>query len=365
MIVKYNDLSITQEELRKEMWAALASVYDSARYIEGEKKESFEKSFAEYTGCKYCVGVGNGLEAIYLILKAMGIGPGDEVIVPASTFIATVLAVTWTGASPVLVEVNPLTYVLDGKGIQEKITPKTRAIIAVHLYGQCADMDAIKCIADRYSLKVIEDAAQAHGASYKGRPAGSLGDAAAFSFYPGKNLGALGDAGAVTCNDKTLAENIRILSNYGSDYKYHHLEKGINSRLDEMQAAFLLVKLAHLDEWNVWRRRAAKLYLEGIHNERIILPSVSPYVTPVWHVFAIRSKERSELQHYLKKNGIETLVHYPIAIHKQEAYSDLHIPKEGYPIAEMIADEELSLPMFYGITDQQIAFICQIINDWK
>ncbi|MDD3140606.1 MAG: DegT/DnrJ/EryC1/StrS family aminotransferase [Lachnospiraceae bacterium] len=365
MKVLFNDFSKMQEELADEMQNAFLRVYDRAWYIDGEEKKAFEEEFASYCGTKYCVGVGNGLEAIRLILQGMHIGNGDEVIVPSSTFIATALAVTYVGAIPVFVEPVSEYYTIDPARVEEKITTKTKAIIAVHLYGQCCDMDAINKIAKKYNLKVIEDSAQSHGSVYKGRKAGSLSDAAAFSFYPGKNLGALGDAGAVTTNDKLLADEIRALSNYGSDYKYHHIYKGTNSRLDEMQAAFLSVKLKNLDKWNDWRKKAANRYLEQIHNDDIILPKIAFGCEPVWHIFATRTERRDEFEKYLNDKGIGTTIHYPIAIYLQKAYEDLHIKKGTYPIAETIAAQELSLPMFYGISDEQIDYVCEMVNHWK
>lgn len=365
MKIAFNDFSYMQEELKEQMQDAFMRVYDSSWYIDGKEKAIFEQEFAKYCDSDYCIGVGNGLEAIRIILQAMDIQPGDEVIVPATTFIATALAVTYVGAKPVFVEVNPDTYTIDVNRIEEKITDRTKAIIAVQLYGQASDMDEICRIAERHHLKVIEDAAQAHGSLYKGRKVGSLGDAAAFSFYPGKNLGALGDAGAITTSDRQLAEKIRCIANYGSDRKYHHIYKGTNSRLDEMQAAFLTVKLPNLDRWNAWRKNAARIYLQGIHNERIVLPKVAEYADPVWHIFAIRCKERDSLIQWLDEAGIGTGIHYPIPMHLQKAYEDLKMPRGMYPIAEMIADEEVSLPMFYGLTEEEQRYIIDRINGWK
>lgn len=364
MKIVFNDFSYMQQELKEQMQDAFARVYDSSWYIDGKEKAIFEQEFAKYCDADYCIGVGNGLEAIRIILQAMDIETGDEVIVPATTFIATALAVTYVGAKPVFVEVNPDTYTIDVNRIEEKITNRTKAIIAVHLYGQASDMDEICRIAEHHHLKVIEDAAQAHGSLYKGRKIGSLGDAAAFSFYPGKNLGALGDAGAVTTSDRLLAEKIRCIANYGSDRKYHHIYKGTNSRLDEMQAAFLTVKLPNLDRWNTWRKNAARIYLQGIHNERIVLPKVAEYADPVWHIFAIRCKERNSLIEWLRDSGIETNIHYPIPMHLQKAYEDLNIAKGEYPIAEMIAAEEVSLPMFYGLPEEQQMYVVKRINEW-
>lgn len=365
MKIPFNDFTPMQMELKQQMYDAFQRVYERSWYIDGVEKKAFEDAFASYCGTKCCVGVGNGLEAIRLILEGMHIGAGDEVIVPATTFIATALAVTYVGAKPILVEVDRDTCTIDPTLIEEKITGRTRAIIAVHLYGQCCDMDRIAAIAEKYGLKVIEDAAQAHGSLYKGRKAGSLGDAAAFSFYPGKNLGALGDAGAVTTDDEVLAEEIRALSNYGSDRKYHHIYKGTNSRLDEMQAAFLSVKLAHLDKWNAHRKQIATGYLEKITNPAIKLPVVADYADPVWHIFAVFTDKRDVLEKRLNDSEIGTNIHYPIPMHLQGAYADWNIPKGSLPIAEEIATTEISLPMFYGMTQEQLDYVCCVINEIK
>lgn len=362
MKVPFNDFHAMQVELKQEMQVAYNRVYERAWYIDGVEKKAFEEAFAAYCGAQHCVGVGNGLEAIRLILQGMHIGAGDEVIVPATTFIATALAVTYVGAKPVLVEVYPDTCTIDPTLIEEKITEKTKAIIAVHLYGQCCDMDAITKIAKKHDLRVIEDAAQAHGALYKGKKSGNLADAAAFSFYPGKNLGALGDAGAITTNEKALAEEIRALSNYGSDVKYHHIYKGTNSRLDELQAAFLSVKLRYLDKWNAYRRYVADEYFKRIENRAIKLPVVADYAEPVWHIYAVFTEQRDMLEKYLNQAGIGTTIHYPIPMHLQDAYADWNIKRGELPIAEKIAATELSLPMYYGITEEQIAYVCEIIN---
>ena len=322
-----------------------------------------ENEFAKYCCVKYCVGVGSGLDSLILILRAMDIGVGDEVIVPSNTYIATALAITYVGAKPVFVEPVIETFNIDVERIEEKITKNTKAIIAVHLYGRTANMDAINTIAKKYNLKVIEDAAQAHGAKYKDKRAGSLGDAAGFSFYPGKNLGALGDAGCVTTNDKELADKVRVLGNYGSDYKYHNIYKGVNSRLDEMQAAFLRVKLPYLDKWNKDRRNTAKKYLEGITNPLIKLPSPSSEeYEHIYHLFVVRSERRDELEKYLNEKGIGTLKHYPIPMHEQECYKDLGIKHGELPIAEEISRTVLSIPMYYGMTDEQIDYVIDKIN---
>lgn len=354
-----------EHELDQELRAAFERVYTRSWYIQGLEDENFEKEFAKYCGTKYCVGVGNGLDALMLSLKALGIHEGAEVIVPSNTYIATALAVTYVGAIPVFVEPDIRTFNIDPTKIEEKITDKTKAIMPVHLYGQACDMDAIMEVAKKYHLYVIEDCAQAHGAKYKGRKVGSFGNLAGFSFYPGKNLGALGDAGATVTNDKNLEEKVRALGNYGSDYKYHHIYKGNNSRLDEMQAAFLAAKLPYLDKMNEERRRIAKMYLVGIKNPDIILPYVMPECEPVWHIFAIRTSKRDDLEKYLDENGIGTNKHYPIPMHLQECYKDLGFQKGAYPIAEEISATELSLPMYYGMTNDEVNYIINKINDFK
>ena len=317
-----------------------------------------------YCGVKYCVGCGNGLDALMLALKALGISEGDEVIVPSNTYIATALAVTYVGAKPVFVEPKIETFNIDPERIESAITDKTKAIMPVHLYGQACDMDKIMEIAKRYDLFVVEDCAQAHGATYKGHRVGSFGDAAGFSFYPGKNLGALGDAGALVTNNKELADKVRALGNYGSDYKYHHIYRGNNSRLDELQAAFLSAKLPHMDKINEERRRIADCYLNEIHNPKIILPTVEKYMVPVWHIFGIRCTDRSELERYLNDKGIGTNKHYPIPMHLQECYKDLGYKEGDFPIAEEISKTELSIPMYYGMTDEEIQYVIDVINGY-
>ena len=366
MKVPFVSFEAMHSEIREQLDNAYKSVMDSNYFIQGQACAQFEKEYADYCGVKYCVGVGNGLDALMLILRAMDIGAGDEVIVPSNTYIATALAVSYVGAAPVFVEPDIETFNIDPQLIEEKITVKTKAIIAVHLQGRPADMDAIKAIAEKYDLKVIEDAAQAHGAKYKGQKVGSLGDAAGFSFYPGKNLGALGDGGCVTTNNKEIADKVRALGNYGSDYKYHHIYKGVNSRLDEMQAAFLSVKLKHLDKWNEERRKIAARYLSGINNSLIALPKASDKeYEHVYHVFVIRCKERDRLEAYLADNGIGTLKHYPIPMHLQGAYADLGLKENDLPIAEEISNTVLSIPMYYGMTDEQVDCVVKILNGFK
>lgn len=352
-------------EIREELDAAYARVMDKSYFIQGEECHKFEEEYAAYCGTKYCVGVATGLDAIYLILKALDIKTGDEVIVPSNTYIATALAVSFTGATPVFVEPNIETYNIDVNLIEEKISKRTKVIIAVHLQGRAADMDAVNTIAKKYNLYVLEDAAQGHGAKYKGTKVGSLSDAAAWSFYPGKNLGALGDGGCITTNNKEIADKVRALGNYGSDYKYHHIYKGTNSRLDEMQAAFLRVKLPYLDKWNEARRAIAKKYLEGIKNPLIKLPvATSNDYEHVYHVFVIRCDRRDELEKYLAEYGIGTVKHYPIPMHLQKAYEELHIAKGELPIAEEISSTVLSIPMYYGMTDEEVKYVIEVINQY-
>lgn len=353
-----------EKELDDDIRKAFERVFTRSWYIEGVEDEAFEKAFAEYCEVKYCVGVGNGLDALMLALKAFDIGEGDEVIVPSNTYIATALAVTYVGAKPVFVEPDIRTFNIDPNLIEISITNKTKAIMPVHLYGQACDMDPIIKIARKYGLKIVEDCAQAHGATYKGKKIGSFGDAAGFSFYPGKNLGALGDAGCAVTNDKKIADKIRALGNYGSDYKYHHIYKGNNSRLDEMQAAFLAAKLPHLDRMNEERRKIANMYTEGIHNSKVILPYVNQDCVPVWHIYGIRCNERNRLEKYLNDKGIGTNKHYPIPMHLQECYKDLKIAKGTFPIAEEISATELSLPMFYGMTDEEVHYVIDAINEF-
>ncbi len=353
-----------EKELNNSLRDAFDRVFRRSWYIEGAEDEAFEKAFAEYCNVNYCVGAGNGLDALMLTLKALNVGAGDEVIVPSNTYIATALAVTYIGAAPVFVEPDIRTFNINPNLIEAAITEKTKAIIPVHLYGQACDMDPIVKIAKKNNLYIVEDCAQAHGATYKGKKIGSFGDAAGFSFYPGKNLGALGDAGAVVTNNKVLEEKIRALGNYGSDFKYHHIYKGNNSRLDELQAAFLAAKLPYLEKMNVERRRIAGMYTEGITNPKITVPYVIPDCVPVWHIYGIRCAQRDALEKHLNQKGIGTNKHYPIPIHLQECYKDLNIPKGALPIAEEISSTELSIPMYYGMTDKEIRYVIDAINEF-
>lgn len=365
MNVPFVSFKPLEKELDKELRAAFDRVFENSWYIDGREDKAFEEAFAAYCHTNYCVGNGNGLDALMLALKALDIGEGDEVIVPSNTFIATALAVTYTGATPVFVEPDIRTYNINPALIEEKLTPRTKAIMPVHLYGQPCDMDPIMAIAKKHGLYVIEDCAQAHGATYKGRSIGSFGDAAGFSFYPGKNLGALGDAGATVTNSKELADKVRALGNYGSDYKYHHIYKGNNSRLDELQAAFLSAKLPLMDKVNENRRYIADRYLKGIQNDKIILPYVPDYALPVWHLFAVRCANRDALATFLSEKGIGTNKHYPIPMHLQDCYADLGIEAGSLPIAEEISSSELSIPMYYGMTDQEVQYVIDAINSFR
>lgn len=364
--VPFVDFAPMHTALQHEMTEAFTRVLNKNIFIQGNECAKFEEEFASYCQTEYCVGVATGLDAIYLILKSMDIGAGDEVIVPSNTFIATALAVSYVGATPVFVEPTIETYNIDVTKIEEKITDKTKAIIAVHLQGRSADMDVVNKLARKYGIYVIEDAAQAHGALYKGRKVGSLSDAAAFSFYPGKNLGALGDAGCIVTNNKEIADKVRALGNYGSDYKYHHIYKGTNSRLDELQSALLRVKLPYLDRWNESRREIANKYFNSIKNPLIKLPLPSDDIyTHIYHVFAVRCPKRNDLEKYLTEKGIATVKHYPIPMHLQKAYEDLHIPAGSLPVAEEISSTILSLPMYYGMTDEQINIVIDALNGFN
>lgn len=346
MEIPFLDLKSPYLELKEQLDSAYQSVMESGWYILGEEVNSFEAEFADYCGVKHCIGVGNGLEALHLILRACGIRPGDEVIVPANTYIATWLAVSYAGATPVPIEPHPGTYNMDPDKVESAITARTKALLPVHLYGQPADMDPILEIGVRYGLKVIEDAAQAHGAILNGRKAGALGHAAGWSFYPGKNLGAFGDAGAVTTNDSDLADRIRLLRNYGSRTKYANEVKGFNSRLDPLQAAFLRVKLNYLDSWNARRKKLAQNYLEHLKMlPGIILPKSHPGSDPSWHLFVIRHNQRDKLQAFLVEKQIGTLIHYPTPPHLSEAYLEMGLRRGSFPITEELSSSVLSLPM--------------------
>lgn len=364
MKVSFLDLKTPYLELKEEFDQAYQRVMESGWYIMGREVQSFEEQFAQYCGVKNCIGVANGLEALHLVLRAWAIGEGDEVIVPANTFIATWLAVTYAGATPVPVEPDELTYNIDPNKIETAITKKTKAIIAVHLYGQTADMTAINHIANKYGLKVLEDAAQAHGAQWQGKKAGGLGHAAGFSFYPGKNLGAFGDGGAVTTNDDRLAERVRILQNYGSKIKYQHECPGFNSRLDELQAAILSVKLKYLDVWNNRRTRVAERYLAELVNPDIVLPYVSKGASPSWHLFVVLNNRRDTLKQRLAEGGIDTLIHYPIPPHLSGAYSSIIQIAKDFTVTEKLANDALSLPIGPHLTDEQADYVINAVNEY-
>jgi dTDP-4-amino-4,6-dideoxygalactose transaminase len=363
MIVPFLDIGRLHQTIRKPLDDAYRRVMDSAWFIMGPELEAFEAEFASYCEVKHCIGVGNGLEALHLLLRAYDIGPGDEVIVPSNTFIATWLAVTQCGATPVPVEPSAVTNNIDPVLISAAITSHTRAIMPVHLYGQPADMDPINEIAAKYGLVVIEDAAQAQGARYKGRRTGSLGHAAGTSFYPGKNLGALGDGGAVLTNDDFLAVKVRQLRNYGSKVKYQHDLAGYNSRLDEIQAAFLRVKLSLLDEWNTRRRDLAEKYSKQLAVADVELPFIPEFAEPVWHLYVIRCKQRDALKTHLEQKGVSTVIHYPIPPHRQACYQDFR----GccLPIAERLAGEVLSLPMSPVMTAEEVELVVHSIINYS
>jgi dTDP-4-amino-4,6-dideoxygalactose transaminase len=346
MKVPFVDFAAPYAELKDALDAAYRRFMESAWYVLGSEVEAFEQEYARYCGAKYCVGVANGLDALHLILRAYHIGAGDEVIVPSNTYIATWLAVSHAGATPIPVEPDPRTHNIDSERIAAAITPRTRAIMVVHLYGLPANMDPILKIARDHGIKVIEDAAQSHGARYKGCRAGALGDAAGHSFYPTKNLGALGDAGAVTTNDSHLAERIRTLRNYGSKKRYFNDFKGVNSRLDELQAAFLRIKLAKLDEWNMRRQAIARRYMDALASEEALrLPYTPEWADPVWHLFVVRHNRRDLFQKRLDALGVQTLIHYPVPPHLSNAYADTHLPLGCLPVAEALAATVLSLPL--------------------
>lgn len=356
-MIPFLDLKAPQVELRDEINVAIDRVVSSGWYILGPEVETFEAEYAAYCEASYCVSLANGLDALHLALRAMDVGPGDEVIVPSNTYIATWLAVSQCGATPVPVEPIEATYNLDPALIEAAITPRTRVILPVHLYGQPADLDPILAIARKHGLRVLEDAAQAHGARYKGRRVGSHGDVVAWSFYPGKNLGALGDGGAVTTNDAELADKIRVLRNYGSRVKYVNEVQGYNSRLDPIQAAVLRVKLKHLDAWNARRTILANQYLENLAESGLVLPYVPEWAVPAWHLFVVRSKQRDALQQRLTDAAIGSLIHYPIPPHRQAAYAPAGWPTDAFPLASSMADELLSLPMGPHLAASEVAAI--------
>lgn len=361
-MIKFLDLEKINNRYREEIDFRIKNVLDKGWYLQGEENEIFTKNFANFCGTKFALGVANGLDALNLIIKAYGLGKGDEIIVPANTYIATILAISENGCTPILVEPDIKTYNINPDNIEEKITPKTKAIMVVHLYGQAVQMEKIWEIAKKYNLKIIEDSAQAHGAIYQGKCTGNLGDASGFSFYPGKNLGCMGDGGTVTTNDEKLFNKIKAIANYGSDRKYHHIYKGVNSRLDEIQAAVLDVKLKHLDSDNNKRREISKYYRENIKNPKIILPETYDEKSHVWHIFAVRTENRDEFQQYLTENNIQTIIHYPTPPHKQGAYKEWN--DLSFPITEEIHNTILSLPISPVMTGSEVEKVVEVVNEY-
>lgn len=361
MNVPFSTLKYIHNRCKEELTQKFEEVLENGWFIHGEECKEFETRFAEYCGVKHAVGCGNGLDAIAIALQAYGVGPGDEVIVPAFTFIATAIAVEHTGAKPVFVDVEPETSLIDVSKIEAAITNKTKAIVPVHLYGQPVDIDNVEKIAQKHNLLVIYDAAQAHGATYNGKNIATFGDASCFSFYPGKNLGALGDGGAIVTNSD-LFEKMTMISNYGSSIRYHHDVVGMNSRLDELQSAFLNVKLKYLEEMNKERRKIAQRYLSEIKNPKIFLP-VQKNGNHVWHIFSIHTDNRDAVREYLTKRGIETNIHYPIPIHLQKSFARYNLKEGDYPVTERLARTELSLPLYYGMVDDEIDYVIHTIND--
>lgn len=364
MTVAFLDVQASYAELKAEVDAAVRSVLDGGWYIGGDHVSRFEADYAAYCSAQCCIGVGNGLDALCLILKALDIGPGDEVIVPAHTFIATWLAVTECGATIVPVEPDPSTWNIDVAAVERAITDRTRAVIPVHLYGQPADLEPLTACARRHGLKVIEDAAQAQGARYRGQRIGAHGDAVAWSFYPGKNLGAFGDAGAVTTDDRDLAERIRVMSNYGSIRKYEHVLRGRNSRLDPIQAAVLSVKLTHLDAWNARRASVAAFYQDRLAGSGVTLPRVLEDVAPVWHLFVVATPDRDDLQRTLSQGGVQTVIHYPTPPHLQPAYDGLGYGVGSFPIAEALARSVVSLPIGPHLRLDDAAVVGDAVRRW-
>jgi dTDP-4-amino-4,6-dideoxygalactose transaminase len=362
MMIPFLDLRPGYEELRDELDAAIARVTASGNYLLGEELDAFESEYARYVGAKRCIGVGNGLDALYIALRAMNVGTGDEVLVPSNTYIATWLAVTYAGATPVPVEPDERTFNMDPARAAAAITERTRVILPVHLYGQPADMAPILQLAREHGLRVLEDAAQAQGACYRERRIGGLSDATAWSFYPGKNLGAFGDAGGVTTNDDEIADRIRMLRNYGSRTKYVNEVQGVNSRLDELQAAVLRVKLHHLDAWNARRTRVAATYLRELDGSGLRLPFIPTWAAPAWHLFVVRTPRRDRLLARLRARGIGAIIHYPIPPHRQDAYAQLGLPDGSLPIAEAMHREVLSLPIGPHLSDEDVGVVVQAIG---
>ncbi len=362
--VPFLELAPIYEELRDEIDAAALRVLHSGWFVGGPENDRFEAAFAAYTGAAHAIGVGNGLDALYLVLRAMDVGPGDEVIVASNSFIATMLAVSMAGATPIMVEPDPTTYNLDPDRVEAAITPRTKVLLPTHLYGQSADLDPLVAIARRHGLRLVEDAAQAHGARYRGARIGAHGDAACWSFYPSKNLGAAGDGGGVTTNDAALAARIRMLGNYGSAERYVNIAKGVNSRLDPLHAAIMDVKLPHLDTWNARRTAIAARYLEGLQDCGLVLPHVPDWATPVWHLFVVHTPHRDALRDALAAEGITTQIHYPIPPHRQDAYAELGLGEGSFPIAERLAAETVSLPIGPHMPMDDVERVIAAIRRW-
>ncbi len=362
-MIPFSELKTQYENINDEIQEAFEQVFDSSWFVLGKNVEAFEKEFATYCQAKYGIGVGSGTEALHLALLACNVQPGDEVITVANTAVPTISAISFAQTTPVFVDIDPDSYTMNPKLIEAKITEKTRVILPVHLYGQASDMSPILKIAQKYHLKVIEDACQAHGAEYQGKKVGALGDLGCFSFYPSKNLGAYGDGGMVVTDDPELAHQVWMLRNYGQRKRYYHDIKGFNSRLDELQAAFLRKKLAHLDQWNERRRKLAQIYFENL-GDSVIKPTEQEYAYHIYHLFVIRCQRRDELQQYLLNNGIQTLIHYPVPVHLQPAYKDLNIKSGTLPITEKYAAEILSLPMYPELTDDDIFYVADKINEF-
>lgn len=364
MSVPFVDLQAQYSSIEAEVNAAIKGVLERSDFILGRELDLFEREFADYVGTGYAIGVDSGMSALTLILKGLGIGPGDEVITSANTFIATALTISAVGATPVLVDVDPETLTLDLDCLERSITSRTRAIMPVHLFGHPEDMDPIMEIANRHGLQVIEDACQSHGATYKGRMTGTFGVAAAYSFYPAKNLGAYGDGGMIVTSDAELAESIQLLRNYGQTAKYHHAIQGYNNRLDTLQAAVLRVKLRYLDEWNAARRRHADRYDRLLNGSGLTVPPRMPEVEPVWHLYAVRTDYRDELRTFLQERGVSSGIHYPIPIHLQPAYQELGHEQGDFPVAELDALRMLSLPMYAELSDEQINYVADCIHEF-
>lgn len=363
MKVSFLDLAKVNNRYRKEIDEAICSILDEGWYLQGKQNDFFSEEYASFCGTKYALGVDNGLDALRLILIGYGIGVGDEVIVPSNTFIASILAISQTGATPVLVEPSEITFNIDADKIEKAITNRTKAIMVVDLYGRAVEMEKIWLLAKKYGLKIIEDAAQAHGAKYQGKRTGNLGDATGFSFYPGKNLGCFGNGGAITTNDEELFTKVKAIANYGSDRKYHHIFKGCNSRLDEIQAAVLRIKLKYLDRDNQVRRNVAQFYLANIHNPKIVLPDPGQVDQHVWHLFVVRCQERTKLIEFLKEKEIQTIIHYPTPPHKQGAYREWD--NRSYPISEKLHSEVLSIPMSPVLSQEEMQYVVDSLNAFK